>query len=346
MSSQNGNSTDKHPLVSVVLPVYNGEKYIRQAIISVLDQEYSNLELILIDDGSTDNTRTLYTDIPDDRMLVIRFEQNKGLIAALNTGIEKSKGKYIARMDSDDISFPNRIAEQVKFMENNIQVGVLGSSFIIDRDGKKRQRPVTTGSDRIKANFLFRNSINHPTVMIRKKLLEISNCRYRSTALHAEDLDLWIRLAPFTEFENLEDALVMYRAHAGQVSVQQAQKQRETIIETQKNLLRELAVPYSEEELNLHISLYYREFAKSNEYLAKTGTWLERIIKANREVKLFNQNAIEEVSGNLWFLACTTLAGEHVRTSGIYKQFSLHQYYRPSTSSRIRFFIKNLKAKK
>lgn len=329
------------PLVSVVLPVYNGEKFIRQSVISILDQDYTNLELILVDDGSTDQTRVLYTSINDERLRVTRFENNKGLIDALNTGIAKSTGKYIARMDSDDISFPNRISEQVRFMEKNPQVGVLGSSFIIDRNGKKRQRPVTTGSDRIKANFLFRNALNHPTVMLRKKIIEVSNCAYRSTALHAEDLDLWIRLSPFTEFDNLEHALVMYRSHSEQVSVLQAQKQKETIKQIQKNLLEQLRMSFSTEEFDLHISLFYREFVSSPEYLEAMSAWLGRIIESNNTARIYNPDALSEVAGGLWFLACTTIAGNGVKTSDVYSRSRLRDLYKPPLSSRFRFFIKN-----
>lgn len=343
MSSQSANNRGDKPLISVILPVYNGEKYILQAIRSVLDQDYENLELILIDDGSSDDTRPLYSGIEDDRFIVIRFDSNRGLITALNTGIERSRGKYIARMDADDVCFPDRIAEQVSYMEQHPYIGVLGTSFIVDHNGKKRERPITTGSDQIKANFLFRNAINHPTVMIRKSTLDVSKCRYRTVALHAEDLDLWINLIPFAEFENLKEPLVTYRSHAEQISVTQALKQRETIGVLLDNLLRQLNIYATPEELDLHLTLFYREFKPDIFYLDNAEKWLRKIIAANQKVKLFKPKVLEAVVGQLWFLICTSLATQGMKTDEVYHASALKRPYKPPLNLRFRFFVKNLR---
>src|ERR1700681_1475187 len=127
----------KTPLVSVVLPVYNGERYLTQSINSILFQTYSNWELIIINDGSSDNTENLILNYPDKRIKYISNDGNKGIIYSLNKGLEKAKGEFIARLDADDVALPFRIEKQVEFLTENTDYAMCGSYFqTIDSNGK------------------------------------------------------------------------------------------------------------------------------------------------------------------------------------------------------------------
>ncbi|PKK36159.1 hypothetical protein BWI96_12135 [Siphonobacter sp. SORGH_AS_0500] len=201
------------PLVSVILPVYNGEKYIHEAVMSVLNQTFKDFTLFVLDDGSTDATIEQLETIDDSRMIIHRNITNKGLIYTLNKGLDLSKDyKYIARMDADDISLEDRFEKQINFLERNPKIGLIGSAmqqFGSDKsDNKKIYRPDT--AEKITSTFLFYNPISHPTVMMRSKV--VFN-EYSYDFPKYEDYHLWIELYSKTKFHNLKDILVKYRRH-------------------------------------------------------------------------------------------------------------------------------------
>lgn len=206
------------PLVSVIVPTYNARRYILQSIQSVLDQTYDNFELIIVDDGSTDETYNLILDTfsGDSRIRLIRI-CNSGVAVALNSGIELSRGKYIARLDADDIAVPNRLRQQVNFMESNKNIGVLGSAAIkINAKGKNiGEMRKYNHNYQLKWLLMFNNAFIHPTVMIRRDLLLQVGC-YNN--VKSEDGDLWVRLAKITRFYNLDLPLIKYRIHDDQTT--------------------------------------------------------------------------------------------------------------------------------
>ena len=118
------------PMVSVVMPVYNGSKYLKEAIDSILNQTFTNFELIIINDGSTDNSEDIIFSYQDRRIYYLKNEHNKGICITLNRGLDNARGKYIARMDCDDISMPQRLAKQVNYLERHRDVGALGTDII------------------------------------------------------------------------------------------------------------------------------------------------------------------------------------------------------------------------
>lgn len=144
-------------LISVILPVYNGEKYLKEAIESILNQTYTNFEFIIIDDGSKDSSLEIIKEYEkEDERIVAVSRENKGLIATLNEGIEKAKGKYIARMDQDDISLPNRFEEQLKIMENDKEIVVCGSWINVFGENRKEKISKYFQYDKeIKANLIM-----------------------------------------------------------------------------------------------------------------------------------------------------------------------------------------------
>ena len=159
------------PLVTVLMPVYNAAPYLREAIDSILNQTYSDFEFLIINDGSTDETESIINSYNDPRIVYLKNETNIKLISTLNKGIELAKGKYIVRMDGDDISLPTRIELQVQFMENNESVG-LGGTFIRSFGGAIEGKVgYSTTHEEIKFKLLFDTHFPHPTAIIRKQIL-------------------------------------------------------------------------------------------------------------------------------------------------------------------------------
>ncbi len=208
------------PLVSVVLPVYNGGAYFAESIQSILTQTYTNIELIVIDDGSTDNSSEIIRTFPDPR---IRFygQSNQGLPATLNRAIRLSNGKYIARQDADDVSFPMRIQRQVDFFERNPEYGVVGTwskilGGVKDR-GRGHRHPID--NERLKFNLLFDSYFVHSSVMMRKSVIDKVGFYATDKSRQPEDFELWSRIVRDGQFKvaNISEVLVVYREVAGSI---------------------------------------------------------------------------------------------------------------------------------
>ncbi len=198
--------------ISVILPVYNGEKTIAQAVESILNQSFRDFELIIINDGSTDDTPKILSRFTDPRIRVLH-QENRGLVASLNRGILESRGKYIARMDADDISLPDRFRKQWDFLEQHPTVAVVGGSTqVVYRDGTTSVRHYPRDTAAIKKNIARICPMPHPLVMIRREVFDRVGL-YDSTKVGAnllEDHDLWVRvLAAGYDMANLPDVMMI-----------------------------------------------------------------------------------------------------------------------------------------
>jgi glycosyltransferase involved in cell wall biosynthesis len=205
-------------LISVVMPTYNSGRYLSRAIESILNQSYSHFEFIIIDDGSQDNSEEIILKYFDKRIRFLKNKQNMGIVYSLNTAIKLSKGVYIARMDSDDVSFPRRFELQIKAFKNNPQLAVCGSwykSIYKDRFLNNHQLPVTNGQ--VKAQLLFGNPICHPSVMFKKKVWN-NNLGFLNEEVNCEDFGLWSRAIETGDFFNIPQYLLYYRIHDSNVS--------------------------------------------------------------------------------------------------------------------------------
>ena len=231
------------PRISVVMPVYNAAPYLRMAIDSVLMQTYKNFEFIIINDGSTDNSADIIREYKDARIVFVDNEENMGLVSVLNTGLDLARGEFIARMDADDISLPNRFAKQLAYLRRHRRVGVLGTAFYIFGGGvscisTKPKRP--TLHDMLKTC-----PIGHPTVMMRKSVLDKYKLRYDGRYRHAEDYELWLRMIRYTRFANLPDVLLNYRWHTTNVSVVHADAQVQASEIIMQRIRREMGDTHS-----------------------------------------------------------------------------------------------------
>lgn len=212
------------PLVSVVMPAYNAKENIHEAIKSILDQTYSNIELIVIDDGSTDDTSKIISTIYDQRVKYYKNSYNRGLVYTLNRGIKLSNGKYIARMDSDDISLPNRIYKQVEYLEEHkdcIICGTYAQTFRTDSLGAKKYLSKLTyeiNDKEIKKSLVYDCCFAHPTVMFRSSVFIESNVYYEDEWKNGDDYKLWIDLMSYGMYHNIPEVLLQYRISGTQMS--------------------------------------------------------------------------------------------------------------------------------
>ena len=215
------------PVISVVMSVLNGELYLREAMDSILAQTFPDFEFIIINDGSKDATSDILRSYADkDARIRVYDQENAGLINALNRGCTQARGKYIARMDADDIAAPSRLAQQYKFMEAHPQVGVVGGAvqFVNNKSELvKLEDQILLDNNELQRELLERCVFWHPTVLFRTAIFHAVG-GYRRV-LDAEDYDLWLRIAERADLANLPNVLVKYRLHPAQVSASKRHQQ-------------------------------------------------------------------------------------------------------------------------
>jgi len=208
------------PAVTVLMPVYNSERYVGRAVKSILDQTYRDFEFLVINDGSTDRSIDIIRAFNDPRIRVIDTE-NQGVAAALRLGMVKATGAYVARMDADDESLPNRLEIEKRCLDEHPGVVVVhGSVDYIDSEGVSVFLDRDEGHSNIVTKWLlnWKNVPMHSTVMMRASILKEHDLNYRIEMNRAEDLDLWNRIAQIGDFMYLPDVLIRYRIHSDNVS--------------------------------------------------------------------------------------------------------------------------------
>jgi len=204
--------------VSIIMPVYNADKFVYEAIDSILKQTYTNFELLVFNDGSTDKSLEIIQSFKDDRIQLFNYEQNIGYVQHLNMGILEAKSELIARMDADDISLPNRLEEQVKYMTENPEVGLCGTMCnIIGKEDEIIDHLLT--HHEIVSELFWKNSFIHSTIMMRKSTLEKYNINYDISFRPSEDYLLFTKMAMVSKVVNIDKVLVSYRFHENQVTI-------------------------------------------------------------------------------------------------------------------------------
>jgi len=226
------------------MAVHNGEKYLRQAIDSMLSQTFKDFEFVIIDDGSTDNSVNIINSYGDPRIRLIRSGENLGLTRSLNLGLDAALGVYIARMDSDDVSLPERLQKQVAYMDEHPEIIASGTwAHDIDDEGRilgNRSLPI---GKRMLYGYWWPCPIIHPSAIIRKSLLK--DRRYDSGIRYAQDYELWLRLRKEHVLGNLAEFLMLYRVHKGSISIKQTEAQLRSV---HQSLCRHTGLTVSYEE--------------------------------------------------------------------------------------------------
>lgn len=293
---------EKNILISVVIPVYNSESYINYAINSILNQTYQYFELIIINDGSTDNSVAIIESFKDDRIKIINNKNNRGVAIVGNQGISKAKGKYIARLDADDIAHPKRLETQLQFLEKHTDVVILGSQAQILNTNKmlKQQLKVPIQSSILPIYSLFYCPFIQPSVMVRTDI--IKEFYYDNHFVSAEDYELWTRILKKYKGSNLSESLIQYRIHNTNFSNVQKEKQVESVRKIYQHNLEYIGMSYSQEDLEtfLKVSGSYDRQLTIDE-IRKIKVWLVKMQNHLLSQSKFENNQIREVFSTVWF---------------------------------------------
>ena len=231
------------PQVSVVMPVYNGERYLAEAIASILGQTFADFEFIIVDDGSTDRSPEIVREYAqrDSRILSVFLEKNQGEASARNRGIERASGKYIAAMDSDDISLPDRLRLQLEFLNKNPTIGVLGGNvWVIDQDYKfLGQSKLPQEHPLIAWGLFFPPMISDASATVRRSILaDVGG--FEEGRRICDSSELWSRLFDKTQFANLHDIVRIYRRHPQALTIRQKDRHEEVRVDLLKRNLESL----------------------------------------------------------------------------------------------------------
>lgn len=285
------------PTISVIMPTYNAEKYISTAIESILQQTFEDFEFIIIDDASTDQTYDIICSYHDKRITRIRNQRNLGVAACINKGILIAHSEFIARMDSDDISKPDRFQKQVQFMNANSNLGISGTHMeIIDNKGKViKEHLKKIGDVTIKVSLFFgHTSFAHPSIIMRSRMIDMYHLRYDTAFQYAEDYDLYCRCSSFMAMDNYPECLVQYRIHPESVSQKYKQQQ---VIDAKTALylhLRRLRVPFSLKDFNIHTQFAFPDVNRKHSYAKKIFEWVDYLNVWNEKNNIFSKDLFEK----------------------------------------------------
>lgn len=290
-------------LVSVVMPVYNGQAFLKAAVDSILNQSYINLECIVINDGSNDATGAILQAYQDPRLKVITFEKNQGLISALNTGLNAAVGAYIARMDADDIAHPKRIEKQLNFFKDNAKLLACDTDYYNLQNATKKLSTSKYTGDTLKGMLIFTTCFCHPTVMMRNVFSE-HTIKYNAAYTHVEDYKLWCDLTQLGEFAHITEPLLQYRSHTKQVSNQYHQLQLQKSSQIRAEYLSQLGFIVSDEQLAVIDTIGNNEFICSKEQLLAIEKTLFHLKSENKRCQALSQLQFEACLHKFWFDSC------------------------------------------
>ncbi len=296
------------PRVTVFIPVHNREDYITTALDSILKQDFSDFELLVVDDGSTDRTADVVAGYGDDRIRLERNGTNLGIPATRNRGLALARGEYIALLDSDDFAYPWRLRRQVDFLDRHpqiVQVGAWCSLMDADRNLLRRVRRHPTRPEDVDVHLLFHCSLINRTIMARTEVLK--DFGYDETFARCQDYELHGRLAEHHKLANMPDILVCGREHEGRVTRGTRDLGRERKMAIQGRLLTALGLDFDEQDLALHYGLTQKPDAErppAAEHLEWAEQWLHRLIAANRKVGRYERGAMSRAVGLAWASSC------------------------------------------
>ena len=293
------------PLVSIVLPVFNGEKYLKESLDSVFAQTYKNWELIIINDGSTDGTEKIIQTYHDKRIKYLPNDGNKGIIFSLNRGLQESNGHFIARLDADDVALPLRLEKQVEFLMENSDYVICGSYFqTVDSKDKLLKKVRFPSNDRDARSFLLlHNCFCHSTILMRAEI--VKELKYDEYFEICEDYDLWVRISRSGKILNLPIFTTLYRVHGNNISTTKHDVMFAHVHIINQRILDNLGIEYSSSELNVHSNAlcYNASFFKNRGNINLLENWMLKLYKYIKKHKDYNSFVCYTILVEKWIVA-------------------------------------------
>ena len=325
-------NSNSNPTISVVMPVYNGEEYLCEAIDSILNQTYTDFEFIILNDGSTDKTEEIILSYSDPRIVYVKNDVNLQITKTLNRGIALARGRYIARMDADDISLSTRFEKQVRFLEDNPNVDVCGTWVEIFGSRKERwEYPIE--HEEIKAMLLFNSALAHPSIMMKKSIFKTT--QYDEKYNKAQDYALWVSLLRICTFHNIPEFLLKYRLHDKQTK---KTIQNNFTNKIRNNMLKKIGCSFSDERMKNYIDIASYKFVKVSE----CEEILYEILIANQKTKVIQQDRLENFLGRRFLENINSCKKYSLKMFYEYGRSSVRKYVEVSWLRDVKLFIKCL----
>lgn len=288
--------TARNPTISVITPVYNGERFVGRTIASVLNQTFKDFEYILINDASTDSSLDIIKSFDDPRIKIVENAVNSRLVTSRNRGLEIARGKYIALLDHDDIALPQRLEKQFSVMEANESLVLIGSrARNINADDKVLQRRTVhrcPTPEHSRAKLLFRNHFINSTVFFRQMKDKVM---FSDEFQLSEDYDFIERYSTLGQVHVLRDILIHYRSHDNNYSSKKQMETQEGCVRIKARQLQRLGVPPSDELSRVHARFEYGPFEYTQEILKEISGLIELIKEGNRKYRVYDESALNDV---------------------------------------------------
>lgn len=300
--------------LSIIIPAFNAERYISQSIQSVLNQTYNNFELIIINDGSTDNTRVIIESFDDERIKYFENEKNQGIVYSRNKGLRIAKGDYIGMLDADDIAYPEKFETQINFLEKNGDFGMIGSwARFIDENGKHMPGgwKLKAKPEMIPSLMLFKNYFLQSAVLYRKEC--ITKFTFKEGFDILEDYLIWLEIIKKFKVWNLQEYLLDYRIHSGGIT----KTHQEEKVEKEKKVFRiqllEMGIDTTEQEIELHLLIRDDSKITKIKTLKLIEKWLIKINDHNLKTEIYNHKMLTRVIFNRWLKVCFKAKYLHIK---------------------------------
>ena len=309
-----------NPKISVIMSVYNTPiEYLKESIDSILNQTYKDFEFIIINDNSNDLTTDFLSTYTDNRIRLFTNETNLGLTKSLNVALNNSIGKYIARMDSDDIALPNRLEEQLEYIENNPQYIAIGSSFKKSNSDKIIKKHNMSRETRRCRMLFYNEGLCHPTAFINNEILKKYDIKYDENILKAQDYALWVELLKYGNIGNIDKQLLIYRIHNNQITNNFSSQMKYEQM-TMKKQLDKFNYHFDNKEIDLFYHIYRGEIT-DNENIALE--FINKLIKLNDTKALYNQKTFIYEIKRVWLLGSLKQIKKHHRIAMLLNYFKI-----------------------
>jgi len=327
------------PEISVLLPVYNCVRFLAEAVESILAQTWRDFECIVIDDGSTDGSQEIIRRYGDPRIVLMQNPENLGVAPTLNKGMALARGRYVARMDADDVSCRDRFSVQRRLLDKHTAAGICGA-WVRTRCEKGRGHVLSFPADpaTVQAYTLFNNPLAHPVVMWRADFLNKHGLRYDEALDAGQDYELWSRCVRHFPVHNIPRVLLDWRLHGEGVTHRCFDRSNAAAMAVQRRELEELGMRPSEEELLLHRRTGGSCGANTLEELLRSKKWLLTLVAQNEEAGRYDRQGMLRAASLVWFRLCANSSHLGPASVGQYLKTPALRQYRPFPQELVLFF--------
>lgn len=336
-------------LVTILMPVYNGETYLKESIESILNQSFTNFDFLIIDDGSTDQTENIINSYNDNRIKYLKNDSNLGIVKTLNKGLSYIKTKYIVRMDSDDVCFPDRLKKEISYMEKNQDVAVLGcSADIINKRGEKKGSwSFKFPDNHANTYLLFGNCMIHSSIVMRNDILKREKFSYDILHNAVEDYGLWLKVSKNYWVDLLPEKLLKYRINPNGITSRANEDHHQRIcahIDVYRDYFNEIC----SDEISDNSLLAYYQFIHSSlrrediELLAHFLKVLTPNISAQKKI---SNKVFLKLLSNTYRSNCVAMKISYQKMLNIYHQY-FKEIFSMDATDKLKYFMNTLQIKK